>query len=144
VFFATLAFAFLEPFFFIGYLVSIALFGLYQAIFMANAGGAWDNAKKIVEVELKAKGTDLHAATVVGDTVGDPFKDTSSVAMNPVIKFTTLFGLLAVELAVQLAGQQGHGLTQVLGTVFFAVCLVFVWRSFYAMRIGAAPPPARH
>jgi len=144
VFFGTLAFAFFEPFFFIGYLVSIALFGLYQAIFMANAGGAWDNAKKIVEVELKAKGTDLHAATVVGDTVGDPFKDTSSVAMNPVIKFTTLFGLLAVELAVQLAGQQGHGLTQVLAAVFFAVCLVFVWRSFYAMRIGAAPPPARH
>ena len=101
VFFGTLAFAFFEPFFFIGYLVSIALFGLYQAIFMANAGGAWDNAKKIVEVELKAKGTPLHDATVVGDTVGDPFKDTSSVAMNPVIKFTTLFGLLAVELAVQ-------------------------------------------
>jgi len=144
VFFGTLAFAFFEPFFFIGYLVSIALFGLYQAIFMANAGGAWDNAKKIVEVELKAKGTDLHAATVVGDTVGDPFKDTSSVAMNPVIKFTTLFGLLAVELAVQLASQQGQGLTQVLAAVFFAVCLVFVWRSFYAMRIGSAPPPARH
>ena len=144
VFFGTLAFAFFEPFFFIGYLVSIALFGLYQAIFMANAGGAWDNAKKIVEVELKAKGTDLHAATVVGDTVGDPFKDTSSVAMNPVIKFTTLFGLLAVELAVQLASQQGPGLTQVLAAVFFAVCLVFVWRSFYAMRIGSAPPPARH
>jgi K(+)-stimulated pyrophosphate-energized sodium pump len=100
VFFGTLAFAFFEPFFFIGYLISIALFGLFQAIFMANAGGAWDNAKKIVEVELKSKGTDLHAATVVGDTVGDPFKDTSSVAMNPVIKFTTLFGLLAVELAV--------------------------------------------
>jgi K(+)-stimulated pyrophosphate-energized sodium pump len=144
VFFGTLAFAFFEPFFFIGYLVSIALFGLYQAIFMANAGGAWDNAKKIVEVELKAKGTDLHAATGVGDTVGDPFKDTSSVAMNPVIKFTTLFGLLAVELAVQLASQQGPGLTQVLAAVFFAVCLVFVWRSFYAMRIGSATPPARH
>ena len=107
VFFATLGFAFLEPYFFIGYLVSIALFGLFQAIFMANAGGAWDNAKKIVEVELKEKGTPLHAATVVGDTVGDPFKDTSSVAMNPVIKFTTLFGLLAVELGVQLAGQYG-------------------------------------
>ena len=107
VFFSTLAFAFLEPFFFIGYLISIALFGLYQAIFMANAGGAWDNAKKIVEVELKAKGTPLHAATVVGDTVGDPFKDTSSVAMNPVIKFTTLFGLLAVELAVQLTHDAG-------------------------------------
>ena len=144
VFFGTLAFAFFEPFFFIGYLVSIALFGLYQAIFMANAGGAWDNAKKIVEVELKAKGTDLHAATVVGDTVGDPFKDTSSVAMNPVIKFTTLFGLLAVELAVQLASQQGHGLTQVLAAVFFAVCLVFVWRSFYAMRIGSGTAPAKH
>ncbi len=109
VFFSTLAFAFLEPYFFIGYLVSIALFGLYQAIFMANAGGAWDNAKKIVEVELKAKGTPLHAATVVGDTVGDPFKDTSSVAMNPVIKFTTLFGLLAVELAVKLSTDAGSG-----------------------------------
>src|SRR6058998_475028 len=107
VFFSTLAFAFYEPFFFIGYLISIALFGLYQAIFMANAGGAWDNAKKIVEVELKAKGTPLHAATVVGDTVGDPFKDTSSVAMNPVIKFTTLFGLLAVQLAVRLASDAG-------------------------------------
>ena len=106
VFFATLAFAFVEPYFFIGYLISIALFGLYQAIFMANAGGAWDNAKKIVEVELKEKGTPLHAATVVGDTVGDPFKDTSSVAMNPVIKFTTLFGLLAVELAVDLHAEQ--------------------------------------
>jgi K(+)-stimulated pyrophosphate-energized sodium pump len=138
VFFGTLAFAFFEPFFFIGYLVSIALFGLFQAIFMANAGGAWDNAKKVVEVELKAKATDLHAATVVGDTVGDPFKDTSSVAMNPVIKFTTLFGLLAVELAVQLAGEQGQGLTSVLAGVFFAVCLIFVWRSFYGMRIGGA------
>ena len=109
VFFSTLAFAFYEPYFFIGYLISIAMFGLYQAIFMANAGGAWDNAKKIVEVELKMKGTPLHAATVVGDTVGDPFKDTSSVAMNPVIKFTTLFGLLAVELAVQLHGRSGGG-----------------------------------
>jgi K(+)-stimulated pyrophosphate-energized sodium pump len=135
VFFGTLAFAFFEPFFFIGYLVSIALFGLFQAVFMANAGGAWDNAKKIVEVELKAKGTDLHAATVVGDTVGDPFKDTSSVAMNPVIKFTTLFGLLAVELAVQLTSQQGALFTHVLGAGFFAVALVFIWRSFYAMRI---------
>src|SRR5262249_50233694 len=106
VFFASLGFAFVEPFFFIGYLISIAVFGLYQAIFMANAGGAWDNAKKVVEVELKAKGTDLHDATVIGDTVGDPFKDTSSVAMNPVIKFTTLFGLLAVELAVSLTLQQ--------------------------------------
>ena len=111
---ATLAFAFVEPFFFIGYLISIAIFGLYQAIFMANAGGAWDNAKKIVEVELKQKGTPLHDATVVGDTVGDPFKDTSSVAMNPVIKFTTLFGLLAVELAVQLTRDQGATLTHVL------------------------------
>ena len=137
VFFGTLAFAFFEPFFFIGYLVSIALFGLYQAIFMANAGGAWDNAKKIVEVELKAKGTDLHAATVVGDTVGDPFKDTSSVAMNPVIKFTTLFGLLAVELAVQLTAEQGPALTHVLSAAFFLVSAFFVWRSFYGMRIGA-------
>jgi K(+)-stimulated pyrophosphate-energized sodium pump len=136
VFFGTLAFAFFEPFFFIGYLVSIALFGLYQAIFMANAGGAWDNAKKIVEVELQAKGTELHAATVVGDTVGDPFKDTSSVAMNPVIKFTTLFGLLAVELAVQLTAEQGVTLTRVLSAAFFLVSAFFVWRSFYGMRIG--------
>jgi len=135
VFFATLAFAFVEPFFFIGYLVSIALFGLYQAIFMANAGGAWDNAKKIVEVELKMKGTDLHAATVVGDTVGDPFKDTSSVAMNPIIKFTTLFGLLAVELAVSLTAQRGVGFTRMFAAAFFIATLVFVWRSFYAMRI---------
>src|SRR5690606_38053104 len=137
VLFGTLACAFFEPFFFIGYLVSIALFGLYQAIFMAIAGGAWDNAKKVVEVELKAKGTDLHAASVVGDTVGDPFKDTSSVAMNPVIKFTTLFGLLAVELAVQLAGQYGAGLTGFLAVAFFVVAVVFIWRSFYAMRIGS-------
>ncbi|HUR93558.1 MAG TPA: sodium-translocating pyrophosphatase [Gemmatimonadales bacterium] len=135
VFFATLAFAFVEPYFFIGYLVSIALFGLYQAIFMANAGGAWDNAKKIVETELKAKGTDLHAATVVGDTVGDPFKDTSSVALNPIIKFTTLFGLLAVELAVSLTKEQGSGLTHILAGVFLVVALVFVHRSFYGMRI---------
>src|SRR4051794_40481592 len=118
VFFATLAFAFVEPFFFIGYLVSIAIVGLYQAIFMANAGGAWDNAKKIVEVELKQKGTPLHAATVVGDTVGDPFKDTSSVALNPIIKFTTLFGLLAVELAVSLAKQQGPNLGHALAGFF--------------------------
>ena len=138
VFFSTLAFAFLEPYFFIGYLISIALFGLYQAIFMANAGGAWDNAKKIVEVELKAKGTPLHAATVVGDTVGDPFKDTSSVAMNPVIKFTTLFGLLAVELAVKLQGDAGPGLSLLLAATFFALSMVFVWRSFYGMRIGSA------
>ncbi|HEX4952436.1 MAG TPA: sodium-translocating pyrophosphatase [Thermoanaerobaculia bacterium] len=135
VFFSTLAFACFEPFFFIGYLISIALFGLYQAIFMANAGGAWDNAKKIVEVELKEKGTPLHAATVVGDTVGDPFKDTSSVAMNPVIKFTTLFGLLAVELAVEMTAAGQGTLTRVLSAVFFAVSLVFVWRSFYGMRI---------
>jgi K(+)-stimulated pyrophosphate-energized sodium pump len=137
VFFSTLAFAFLEPYFFIGYLVSIALFGLYQAIFMANAGGAWDNAKKIVEVELKAKGTPLHAATVVGDTVGDPFKDTSSVAMNPVIKFTTLFGLLAVELAVKLSNDAGHGISLLLAGVFFVLSLFFVHRSFYGMRIGS-------
>jgi K(+)-stimulated pyrophosphate-energized sodium pump len=135
VFFSTLAFAFFEPYFFIGYLVSIALFGLFQAIFMANAGGAWDNAKKIVEVELKQKGSDLHAATVVGDTVGDPFKDTSSVAMNPIIKFTTLFGLLAVELAVSLTGEQGATLSHVLAGVFLIVSLVFVRRSFYGMRI---------
>ncbi len=138
VFFGTLAFAFLEPFFFIGYLISIALFGLYQAIFMANAGGAWDNAKKIVEVELKQKGTPLHDATVVGDTVGDPFKDTSSVAMNPIIKFTTLFGLLAVELAVSLAADQGVTMTRALAGLFFAVSVFFVWRSFYGMRIGGA------
>jgi K(+)-stimulated pyrophosphate-energized sodium pump len=136
VFFATLAFAFVEPFFFIGYLISIAVFGLYQAIFMANAGGAWDNAKKVVEVELKQKGTPLHDATVVGDTVGDPFKDTSSVALNPIIKFTTLFGLLAVELAVRLTNQQGSALSHVLSAVFFAVSVFFVWRSFYGMRIG--------
>jgi K(+)-stimulated pyrophosphate-energized sodium pump len=136
VFFGTLAFAFIEPFFFIGYLISIAVFGLYQAIFMANAGGAWDNAKKIVEVELKQKGTPLHDATVVGDTVGDPFKDTSSVAMNPVIKFTTLFGLLAVELAVSLTtSQHSTTLTHVLAAVFFVVSLSFVYRSFYGMRI---------
>jgi len=147
VFFATLAFAFLEPYFFIGYLVSIALAGLYQAVFMANTGGAWDNAKKIVEVDLKEKGTPLHAATVVGDTVGDPFKDTSSVAMNPIIKFTTLFGLLAVELAVTLTAEQGVGLSRFLAAVFFAVSVVFVWRSFYGMRIkgsaAAASSPGR-
>jgi K(+)-stimulated pyrophosphate-energized sodium pump len=137
VFFSTLAFAFVEPYFFIGYLISIALFGLYQAIYMANAGGAWDNAKKVVEVELKEKGTPLHAATVVGDTVGDPFKDTSSVAMNPIIKFTTLFGLLAVELAVSLTAERGSGLTHLLAAVFFGLSLVFVWRSFYGMRIKA-------
>jgi len=137
VFFATLAFAFTEPFFFIGYLISIAIFGLYQAIFMANAGAAWDNAKKIVEVELKQKGTPLHDATVIGDTVGDPFKDTSSVALNPVIKFTTLFGLLAVELAVDLTSKNAV-LTHILAAAFFVVSYVFVYRSFYAMRIRAA------
>ena len=135
VFFGTLAFAFVEPFFFVGYLISIAVFGLYQAIFMANAGAAWDNAKKIVEVEMKQKGTPLHDATVIGDTVGDPFKDTSSVALNPVIKFTTLFGLLAVELAVTLTRDQGPTITNVLALAFFVVSFIFVYRSFYGMRI---------
>jgi K(+)-stimulated pyrophosphate-energized sodium pump len=138
VFFTTLAFACLDPYFFIGYLISIAMFGLYQAIFMANAGGAWDNAKKLVEVNLREKGTDLHAATVVGDTVGDPFKDTSSVAMNPIIKFTTLFGLLAVELAIEME----RGVSTALAAVFFLAAVVFVWRSFYAMRIKTAPKAA--
>ena len=137
VFFATLAFAFVEPYFFIGYLISIALFGLYQAVFMANAGGAWDNAKKIVETELKMKNTPLHAATVVGDTVGDPFKDTSSVALNPVIKFTTLFGLLAVELAVSLRRDLGDSVALGLAGLFLAISMFFVYRSFYGMRIGA-------
>ena len=132
VFCMALALAFFNSYFFIGYLVGIAFFGLFQAIFMANAGGAWDNAKKIVEVDLKQKGTPLHAATVVGDTVGDPFKDTSSVAMNPIIKFTTLFGLLAVEIAVTMPSQD---LKSVIGGVFFLVALIFVYRSFYAMRI---------
>jgi K(+)-stimulated pyrophosphate-energized sodium pump len=142
IFFSTLAFAFVEPFFFIGYLISIAIFGLYQAIFMANAGGAWDNAKKVVEVDLKMKGTPLHDATVVGDTVGDPFKDTSSVALNPVIKFTTLFGLLAVELAVSIAdprgqfGENGPLISHILALLFFFASTVFVWRSFHKMRIG--------
>jgi K(+)-stimulated pyrophosphate-energized sodium pump len=136
VFFATLAFAFVDPFFFVGYLISIAIFGLYQAIFMANAGAAWDNAKKIVETEMKQKGTELHAATVVGDTVGDPFKDTSSVALNPVIKFTTLFGLLAVELAVELTAQNAL-LTEILAAAFFLVSFTFVYRSFFGMRIKA-------
>jgi len=135
VFFGTLAFAFVEPFFFVGYLISIAVFGLYQAIFMANAGAAWDNAKKIVEVEMKQKGTPLHDATVIGDTVGDPFKDTSSVALNPVIKFTTLFGLLAVELAVTLTRDQGPMITNLLALAFFVVSFFFVYRSFYGMRI---------
>jgi len=147
VFFSTLAFAFVEPFFFIGYLISIAIFGLYQAIFMANAGGAWDNAKKVVEVDLKMKGTALHDATVVGDTVGDPFKDTSSVAMNPVIKFTTLFGLLAVELAVSLTVRNNGNttVTHILALIFFLVSVFFVWRSFHGMRIGTIalePRPA--
>ena len=137
VFFGTLTFAFVEPFFFIGYLISIAIFGLYQAIFMANAGAAWDNAKKIVETKLKQKGTPLHDATVIGDTVGDPFKDTSSVAMNPVIKFTTLFGLLAVELAVSLTRDHGAPLTHILALAFFAVSVFFVYRSFYGMRISS-------
>jgi len=137
VFFGALAFSFVDRFFFIGYLISIAIFGLYQAIFMANAGGAWDNAKKIVETEMKAKGTPLHDACVVGDTVGDPFKDTSSVAMNPVIKFTTLFGLLAASLAEKMAGENPT-LTIVLAAAFFVVSAVFVWRSFYAMRIGGS------
>jgi K(+)-stimulated pyrophosphate-energized sodium pump len=138
VFFSTLAFACFDPYFFIGYLISIALFGLMQALFMANAGGAWDNAKKVVEVELKAKGTPLHAACVVGDTVGDPFKDTSSVAMNPVIKFTTLFGLLAVELAIEMTRAQS--LTA--SIVFFVASMFFVYRSFYGMRIESAGPSA--
>jgi K(+)-stimulated pyrophosphate-energized sodium pump len=135
VFFGTLAFAFVEPFFFIGYLISIAIFGLYQAIFMANAGGAWDNAKKIVETEMKQKNTPLHDAMVIGDTVGDPFKDTSSVALNPVIKFTTLFGLLAVELAVSLTHDKGANVTHILAALFFLVSFFFVYRSFYGMRI---------
>jgi K(+)-stimulated pyrophosphate-energized sodium pump len=138
VFFSTMAFAFLEPYFFIGYLISMALFGLFQAIFMANAGGAWDNAKKIVEVDLREKGTPLHAAMVIGDTVGDPFKDTSSVAMNPLIKFTTLFGLLAVELAVEVGATHGAPVTYALSLAFMIASLVFAWRSFYRMRIQDA------
>ncbi len=141
VFFATLSFAFFEPFYFVGYLISIALFGLFQAFFMANAGGAWDNAKKIVETELRAKGTELHAATVVGDTVGDPFKDTSSVALNPIIKFTTLFGLLAVELAVSLTDKQGTTLSTILAVIFLVVSISFVYKSFYGMRIEGASKP---
>jgi K(+)-stimulated pyrophosphate-energized sodium pump len=138
VFCLTLAFAFVDEYFFIGYLISIAIFGLYQAIFMANAGGAWDNAKKIVEVTLREKGTELHDATVVGDTVGDPFKDTSSVALNPIIKFTTLFGLLAVELAIEVP----DGPRMMWAAGLFAVALLFVWRSFYGMRIGTSAAPA--
>jgi len=140
IFFGTLAFAFVEPYFFIGYLIAIAVVGLFQAIFMANAGGAWDNAKKIVETDMGMKGTELHDATVVGDTVGDPFKDTSSVALNPVIKFTTLFGLLAVELAVSLTNQGGGTIVTVLAAVFFLISAYFVWRSFYRMRITDAAP----
>ena len=135
VFFATLVFAFIEPYFFIGYLISIAIFGLYQAIFMANAGGAWDNAKKIVEVDLHAKGTALHDATIVGDTVDDPYKDTSSVALNPVIKFTTLFGRLAVERAVSLTDQGNHTLVVILAVVFLLVSAFFAHRSFHGIRI---------
>ena len=142
VFFITLGLAFIEPFFFVGYLFSIAIFGLYQAIFMANAGGAWDNAKKIVEVELKQKGTPLHDACVVGDTVGDPFKDTSSVALNPVIKFTTLFGLLAVELAVKLKEMKGPALGMWLAIGFCAIAFFFVWQSFYGMRIKSESKPS--
>ena len=132
VFFATLAFAFFEPFYFIGYLISIALFGLYQAIFMANAGGAWDNAKKYIEAGAHdGKGSPAHKAAVVGDTVGDPFKDTSSVALNPIIKFTTLFGLLAVRLAVSLS----NTVSTSLAVAFLLIAMFFVWRSFYGMRI---------
>jgi len=136
IFCMSLALAFFDPYFFIGYLIGIAFFGLFQAIFMANAGGAWDNAKKIVEVDLKQKGTALHAATVVGDTVGDPFKDTSSVSLNPVIKFTTLFGLLAVEIAVTMTNAN---LRTGIGVFFFLVALFFVYRSFYGMRIPEEP-----
>ncbi len=131
----TLAFAFFDPNFFVAYLISIAVFGLFQAIYMANAGGAWDNAKKLVEVDLKEKNTPLHAATVIGDTVGDPFKDTTSVALNPIIKFSTLFGLLAVEIAVEMSRAGEGTITKVIGVGLLGVALVFVWRSFYAMRI---------
>jgi K(+)-stimulated pyrophosphate-energized sodium pump len=135
VFFTTLSFACIDPYFFIAYLISMALFGLYQAIFMANAGGAWDNAKKIVETELRSKGTELHAATVVGDTVGDPFKDTSSVALNPVIKFTTLFGVLAVGLALELHEKGMDTTKYIIAGVAVLISMIFAWRSFYAMRI---------
>jgi K(+)-stimulated pyrophosphate-energized sodium pump len=131
IFFTTIAFAFIEPYFFIGYLISIAIFGLFQAIFMANAGGAWDNAKKVVEVDMREKGTELHKATVVGDTVGDPFKDTSSVALNPIIKFTTLFGLLALELALVLSPV----VTTTFAVIFFAISLIYVVKSFTSMVI---------
>src|SRR5262249_53469589 len=136
----TLAFAFFDPNFFVAYLVSIAVFGLFQAIYMANAGGAWDNAKKLVEVDLKEKGTALHAASVIGDTVGDPFKDTTSVSLSPIIKFSTLCGLLAVEISVEM-GKAGRGLsTHLIGIGFLIIALVFVWRSFYAMRIPPKEP----
>jgi len=145
VFFITLAAAFVESYFFIAFLIGLAIFGLFQAIFMANAGGAWDNAKKIVEVELREKGTELHAATVVGDTVGDPFKDTSSVALNPIIKFATLFGLLAVELAHEMQLQGHRNISIVLSALFFIAAIVFVYRSFYAMRIqSGAEEEAAH
>jgi K(+)-stimulated pyrophosphate-energized sodium pump len=145
----TLAFAFFDPNFFVAYLISIAVFGLFQAIYMANAGGAWDNAKKLVEVDLKEKNTPLHAATVVGDTVGDPFKDTTSVALNPIIKFSTLFGLLAVEISVEMIKSGLRAYNAVVGLGMLVVALIFVWRSFYAMRIpkeevkghGAPPEP---
>jgi K(+)-stimulated pyrophosphate-energized sodium pump len=142
VFFSALAFAFLDPFFFVGYLIAIALFGLFQALFMANAGGAWDNAKKIVETDLKQKGTPLHDACVVGDTVGDPFKDTSSVALNPIIKFTTLFGLLAVELANDPAHPIDRSTTAMVAAICLAISFYFVWRSFYGMRIVSMPKAA--
>ena len=132
--FSTLAFACINAYFFIGYLISIALFGLFQAIYMANAGGAWDNAKKLVEVTYKEKGTDLHAAAVVGDTVGDPFKDTTSVAINPVIKFTTLFGLLAIEIAIEFS----QTVNFILAAIFFSIALVFLTKSFYDMRIKSS------
>src|SRR5262249_35551990 len=140
----TLAFSFFNPNFFVAYLVSIAVFGLFQAIYMANAGGAWDNAKKLVEVDFKEKNTPVHAATVIGDTVADPFKDTTSVALNPIIKFSTLFGLLAAEIAVKMkvsaATSNGTDITGVVGLVMLAIALVFVWRSFYAMRIPKEAP----
>ncbi|MBP1721677.1 MAG: hppA, partial [Deltaproteobacteria bacterium] len=135
----TLAFALLDPNFFVAYLISIACFGLFQAIYMANTGGAWDNAKKVVEVDLREKGTDLHAATVIGDTVGDPFKDTSSVSLNPIIKFSTLFGLLATEIAIEMSVHasetQSTNYAPYCAVPLFIIGLVFVWRSFYAMRI---------
>ncbi|MGE3807785.1 MAG: sodium/proton-translocating pyrophosphatase, partial [Gemmataceae bacterium] len=139
----TLAFAFFDPNFFVAYLMSIAIFGLFQAIYMANAGGAWDNAKKLVEVDLKEKNTPVHDATVVGDTVGDPFKDTTSVALNPIIKFSTLFGLLAVEIAVEMLiharDTKGTNYGPLVGVVMLGLAFVFVWRSFYAMRIPRDP-----